>query len=130
MGVLTNPGLGHGYIELEELKRTLAVLVQFYRGFGGVMGWEYYNSKPGDESMPWLWATTMLIWVDVQILRMDCIVFLKYPRFSFQAARQCQYQTNARMAGDQHHELRLPCGLAAKDGHTRDTALSKHILVG
>ena len=35
-----------------------------------------------------------------------------------------------RMAGDQHHELRLPCGLAAKDGHTRDTALLKHILVG
>ena len=60
VGVLTDPGLGHGYIELEELKRTMAVLVQFYRGFGGVMGWEYYNSRPGDESMPWLWATTMM----------------------------------------------------------------------
>lgn len=61
---------------------------------------------------------------------MDYTVLLKYPRVLFQAARQCHHQTNARMAGDQHHELRLPCGLAAKDGHNRDTALLTDILVG
>ncbi|KAK4696209.1 hypothetical protein P7C71_g1676, partial [Lecanoromycetidae sp. Uapishka_2] len=60
VGVLTNPGLGHGYIELENLKRTLAALTQFYPGFGGVMGWEYFNSKPGDERAPWEWAGHMM----------------------------------------------------------------------
>lgn len=53
VGVLTNPGLGHGYIDFENLKRTLAAMSQFYPGFGGVMGWEYYNSMPGDEARPW-----------------------------------------------------------------------------
>lgn len=56
VGVLTNPGNGHGYIDYEDLKRTLAALTQFYPRFGGVMGWEYYNSKPGDEGRPWEWA--------------------------------------------------------------------------
>lgn len=60
VGVLTNPGLGHGYIEFENLKRTLAALTQFYPGFGGVMGWEYYNSRPGDEDAPWEWAGHMM----------------------------------------------------------------------
>lgn len=60
VGVLTNPGLGHGYIEFENLKRTLAALTQFYPGFGGVMGWEYFNSRPGDEGAPWEWAGHMM----------------------------------------------------------------------
>lgn len=60
VGVLTNPGLGNGYIEFENLKRTLAALSQFYPGFGGVMGWEYFNSKPGDEGAPWEWAAHMM----------------------------------------------------------------------
>lgn len=60
VGVLTNPGLGHGYVEFENLKRTLTALTQFYPGFGGVMGWEYYNSRPGDEDAPWEWAGHMM----------------------------------------------------------------------
>jgi len=60
VGVLTNPGLGQGYIEFENLKRTLAALTQFYPGFGGVMGWEYFNSRPGDEGAPWEWAGHMM----------------------------------------------------------------------
>ena len=56
VGVLTNPGNGHGFIEYGELQRTVAALAQFYPRFGGVMGWEFYNSKPGDEARPWEWA--------------------------------------------------------------------------
>lgn len=59
VGVLTNPGNGHGFIDVESLKRTLAALAQFYPGFGGVMGWEYFNSHPGDEARPWEWAHQM-----------------------------------------------------------------------
>ena len=58
-GVLTNPSLGNGYIEFEQLKLTLAAMTQYYPGFGGVMGWEFYNSKPGDETRPWEWAEHM-----------------------------------------------------------------------
>lgn len=60
VGVLTSPGNGNGFIDTEELKRTVAALSQFYRGFGGVMGWEYFNSLPGGEGRPWEWALGMM----------------------------------------------------------------------
>ena len=60
VGVLTNPGNGHGWIPLEDLQRTLAALTRFYPRFGGVMGWEYFNSMPGDRQRPWEWAETMM----------------------------------------------------------------------
>ncbi|KAL6713793.1 hypothetical protein ACLMJK_008285 [Lecanora helva] len=59
VGFLTHPGLGRGYVEWEELKRTVMVLAQFYRGFGGMMGWEYFCSMPGGEERPWEWAVEM-----------------------------------------------------------------------
>ena len=59
VGVLTNPGNGHGYIEYGELQRTISALAQFYNGFGGVFGWEFYNSMPGDVRAPWIWAHEM-----------------------------------------------------------------------
>lgn len=59
VGVLTNPSNGHGFIEYGNLQRTISALVQFYPGFGGVMGWEFFNSKPGDEERPWEWAEGM-----------------------------------------------------------------------
>ena len=59
VGVLTHPGSGHGFIEYGVLLRTLAALTQFYPRFGGVIGWEYWNSKPGDEARPWEWAHGM-----------------------------------------------------------------------
>ena len=59
VGVLTNPGNGHGFIDFEELQRTVAALTQFYPKFAGVMGWEYFNSRPGDEERPWEWAQEM-----------------------------------------------------------------------
>lgn len=60
VGVLTNPGNGHGFIPMEDLKRTLATLTQFVPRFGGVMGWEYFNSVPGDLGRPWEWAESMM----------------------------------------------------------------------
>ena len=56
VGVLTNPGLGHGYIEHGDLQRTISALSQFYPGFGGCFGWEYFNSMPAEEARPWEWA--------------------------------------------------------------------------
>ncbi|KAL8863355.1 MAG: hypothetical protein Q9178_000035 [Gyalolechia marmorata] len=56
-GVLTNPGNGtQGWVEAEELARRVAVLKLLFPGFGGVMGWEYFNSTPGGEERPWEWA--------------------------------------------------------------------------
>lgn len=60
VGVLTNPGLGHGYVEFDDLRRTVSAMAQFYPGFGGVMGWEYFNSRPGDEAAPWQWAGELM----------------------------------------------------------------------
>ena len=56
VGVLTHPRHGHGFIAFEELERTVRALMQFIPKFGGVMGWEYFNSVPGNEGRPWEWA--------------------------------------------------------------------------
>ena len=58
-GVLTNPNLGNGYIDFERLKLTVAAMKQYYPGWGGIFGWEFFNSQPGDESKPWEWAEQM-----------------------------------------------------------------------
>lgn len=60
VGVLTNPGNGHGWISLEDIQSTVAALTQFNPRFGGIMGWEYFNSMPGDRQRPWEWAETMM----------------------------------------------------------------------
>lgn len=60
VGVLTNPGNGVGWIPLEELKETLAALVQLYPRFGGVFGWEYFNSLPGGCERPWEWGEVIM----------------------------------------------------------------------
>ncbi|KAL6154559.1 Cyclin-dependent kinase catalytic subunit [Exserohilum turcicum] len=48
MGVVTNPGNGAGHIPLAKLTENCARLREKYKnmgkGFGGVMGWEYFNS--------------------------------------------------------------------------------------
>lgn len=60
VGVLTNPANGQGAIPLDNLRLTLAALVQYYPRFGGVMGWEYFNSLPGGCERPWEWAELMM----------------------------------------------------------------------
>lgn len=59
VGMVTNPGNGSGWVPLEELQDVLDTLKQRYPGFGGVMGWEYFNSLPGDRDRPWEWARFM-----------------------------------------------------------------------
>ncbi|PWY79584.1 alkaline phosphatase [Aspergillus heteromorphus CBS 117.55] len=61
-GLLTNPGNGsQGYVAPEKIGPVLAALVARYPDFGGVMGWEYFNSKPGDREKPWQWAAEMTL---------------------------------------------------------------------
>jgi hypothetical protein len=56
---LTNNGTG--WVELDTVKATVRQLLQMYgHSFGGVAGWEYYNSQP-DTAEPWSWAALMKV---------------------------------------------------------------------
>lgn len=59
VGMVTNPGNGSGWVPFEILQEVLITLKARYPGFGGVMGWEYFNSLPGDRARPWEWAAFM-----------------------------------------------------------------------
>ena len=59
VGMVTNPGNGSGWVAFEILQEVLINLRERYPAFGGVMGWEYYNSLPGDKERPWEWAGWM-----------------------------------------------------------------------
>lgn len=55
-GTVTNPANCNGYVDMPTLKNTVGSLVQKYSDFGGIDGWEYFNSLPGDTAAPWEWA--------------------------------------------------------------------------
>jgi chitinase len=59
IGMVTNPENGSGWVPFEMLQEVLITLKNRYPGFGGVMGWEYFNSLPGDRDRPWEWAAYM-----------------------------------------------------------------------
>ncbi len=59
IGMVTNPGHGSGFVPFEMLQEVLITLKSRYPGFGGVMGWEYFNSLPGGHDSPWEWAAFM-----------------------------------------------------------------------
>jgi chitinase len=59
IGMVTNPANGSGWVPFEILQEVLITLKGRYPGFGGVMGWEYFNSLPGDRDAPWQWAEFM-----------------------------------------------------------------------
>ena len=61
VGLVTNPANGAGYVEHVNVADVLRVLRAKYPSFGGVMGWEYFNSLPGDQSKPWEWAAAMAL---------------------------------------------------------------------
>lgn len=65
-GQLTNPSNGGGYTAIESLNATVITLMAEYGTIGGIMGWEYFNSEPGEEEAPWQWAQEM-----TEILRPD-----------------------------------------------------------
>lgn len=59
VGMVTNPGNGSGWVPFEIVQEVLLTLKARHPGFGGVMGWEYFNSLPGDRERPWEWAAFM-----------------------------------------------------------------------
>lgn len=60
VGLVTNPENGSGWVPWEVLAGgVLPVLVGRHPGFGGVMGWEYFNALPGGRERPWEWAREM-----------------------------------------------------------------------
>lgn len=59
MGQLTNPANGNGYVDFDTVLPVLQELTAENPTFGGVAGWEYFNSLPGGDSAPWQWASWM-----------------------------------------------------------------------
>lgn len=56
---LTSSADGYGYIDSDEVVASINNLVAVYGlGFGGVAGWEYFNSIPEDGA-PWQWSELM-----------------------------------------------------------------------
>ncbi|OAA71496.1 chitinase 3 [Cordyceps fumosorosea ARSEF 2679] len=68
VGLVTNPANGSGFVAWESLEQTLAMVKRRPHGFGGIMGWEYFNSLPGDRDRPWEWARTM-----TALIRAHCL---------------------------------------------------------
>lgn len=55
MGVVTNPANGAGHVTVEKLRTVCAQLREKYKnvgkGFGGVMGWEYFNCGDCEQDL-------------------------------------------------------------------------------
>ncbi|KAK2071464.1 hypothetical protein P8C59_005886 [Phyllachora maydis] len=59
VGLVTNPENGAGFVPWHLVANVLPLLVRRHPGFGGVMGWEYFNALPGGRERPWEWARYM-----------------------------------------------------------------------
>ncbi|KAJ4423470.1 hypothetical protein N0V82_001794 [Gnomoniopsis sp. IMI 355080] len=59
VGLVTNPANGSGFIPFNVLATVIPLMVGQHKRFGGVMGWEYFNSLPGGRERPWEWAQWM-----------------------------------------------------------------------
>ncbi|KAI5461538.1 family 18 glycoside hydrolase [Mariannaea sp. PMI_226] len=59
VGLVTSPANGSGFVPWHMLGMVLRALRSQFRNFGGVMGWEYFNSHPGGTDKPWEWAREM-----------------------------------------------------------------------
>ncbi|GAB7338317.1 hypothetical protein MBLNU457_4628t1 [Dothideomycetes sp. NU457] len=59
LGLVTNPGNGAGYVAQANFDNVVREIRNRFPRFGGVMGWEYFNSLPGGEERPWEWAGAM-----------------------------------------------------------------------
>jgi hypothetical protein len=55
-GMLSNPGDGSGFVNIDTAAHTITTLGTKYANFGGVFAWEYYNSLPGGTADPAAWA--------------------------------------------------------------------------
>ena len=69
--VLTNPSNGFGYVSPSNVVQSIENLMEKYgTGWGGVGGWEYFNSLP-NASQPWVWAETMKSAMTLQKAKME-----------------------------------------------------------
>ncbi|KAI1384872.1 glycoside hydrolase family 18 protein [Hypoxylon trugodes] len=59
LGLVTDPSNGSGFVALDSEAGVLSELISENSGFGGVAGWEYFNSQPGGDASPWEWASWM-----------------------------------------------------------------------
>ncbi|EJT78261.1 chitinase 3 [Gaeumannomyces tritici R3-111a-1] len=55
-GQVTTPDNGAQWTPFDQLARTMGELRRKYGEVGGIMGWEYFNGKPGGQAKPWEWA--------------------------------------------------------------------------
>ncbi|KAL8924332.1 MAG: hypothetical protein Q9208_004113 [Pyrenodesmia sp. 3 TL-2023] len=61
VGMLTNSGNGHGWVDGAEVAKAVRGWREVWPGFGGVMGWEYFNAVAGgEEGRGWMWAEGMM----------------------------------------------------------------------
>ena len=70
-GMLTNPKHGgSGYVPLELSAAVLSLIVEKYPGFGGVMGWEYWDALPQEGvEKAWMWAYCMGLCMGMKKMR-------------------------------------------------------------
>lgn len=61
VGLVTNPENGAGWVPWEVLGTVVPIMSGRHPKFGGVMGWEYFNSLPGGKEKPWEWARWMTV---------------------------------------------------------------------
>jgi len=65
MAALTNPdNCGDGWIPIDALTASIQQIKAELPQFGGVAGWEYFNSLPGGPDAPWKWAAVMRTAID------------------------------------------------------------------
>ncbi|RMZ85872.1 hypothetical protein DV737_g480, partial [Chaetothyriales sp. CBS 132003] len=73
-GMLTNPRHGgSGYVALTQTAAVLSYLVERYPTFGGVMGWEYWQSLPQADH-PWMWSCCMQLCMGMKTLRDAAVI--------------------------------------------------------
>jgi chitinase len=65
IAALTNPdNCGDGWVPLDELTASIQEIKTTTPTFGGIAGWEYFNSLPGGTEAPWKWAAVMRAAID------------------------------------------------------------------
>lgn len=71
VGLVTNPANGPGFVAWYILEEVLRIIQARYPNFGGVMGWEYFNSLPGDHAEPWQWGAKLTAILRSHFLRQE-----------------------------------------------------------